>query len=117
MNESFINGFLKEAQSKGCTLGEAWDILKCASMNGNLLTPAPAKPLVDTIKPSTMFPMPSSTSNNSGSWLSTKPTSQATQNFNQMGQGGANNNVTSALPSSINSAMNKPTPAPTTPVF
>lgn len=133
MKQAFVNGFLKTAQDQGCTLGEAWDIFKMAVANGSFSTPSfaptqpinPNPPIVDTVKPSSLFPIsggnPGSTGGLGGSGgLSSLGTGAGSgslgsgqqQNFgfniNQTGLGGVNNSVTSAPPSTINSVLNKP---------
>lgn len=142
MTQAFINGFLKEAQANGCTLGEALDVLKYAMQTGAFQTPSfsppkpvnPNPPIVDSMQPSKLFPMPgnnpgasgglgSAGSLGSGGGLGSLGSGQATSsnfgfNINQTGLGGVNNSVSSAPPSSVNSVLNKPVtpaaaPAPT----
>lgn len=122
MNEGFIRGFLKEAQAHGCSQGEAWDILKAAT-SGAFPTPSfsppaapnPNPPIVDSVKPSTLFPI---SGNNPGSQggmgsLGTSSLAPAPKqnnfgfNINQTGLGGINNSVTSAPPAPVNNVLNK----------
>lgn len=142
MTQAFINGFLKEARASGCSFGEALDVLKYAMQTGAFQTPSfappkpvnPNPPIVDSMKPSQLFPMPGNNpgatggmsaagSLGSGGGLGSLGTGQAGAsnfgfNINQTGLGGVNNSVSSAPPSSINSVLNKPltpaaAPAPT----
>lgn len=142
MTQSFLNGFLKEAQTAGCSLGQALDILKYALQTGAFSTPSfsppkpinPNPPIVDSMQPSKLFPMPGTNpgasgglsmagSLSSGGGLGSLGTGQqpAASNFgfniNQTGLGGVNNSVSSAPTSSVNSVLNKPvaaaSPAPT----
>ncbi|RTL07595.1 hypothetical protein EKK58_00040 [Candidatus Dependentiae bacterium] len=131
MTDAFVKGFMKAAQAEGCTAGEAIDILKWAMSTGAFQTPSfsppkpinPNPPIVDTMAPSKMFPMPGTNPGASGGLgaaggLGSLGTGQqpAASNFgfniNQTGLGGVNNSVSSAPSSSVNSVLNKPTAAP-----
>ena len=128
MNKAFINGFLKEAMTRGCTPGEAWDIYKSAfSSGGAFATPSfappqpvnPNPPIIDTVKPPSIFPTAGANPGASGGLggagslgSGSAPGQNYGFNINQTGQGGVNNSVTSAPPSSVNSVLNKPVAAP-----
>ena len=132
MTTAFIKGFTKEAQVHGCTVGEALDILKWAMSTGAFSTPSfsppkpvnPNPPIVDTMAPSKMFPMPGNNPGAQGGGLGTsggmgslgsgqQPTSSNFGfNINQTGLGGVNNSVSSAPSSPVNTVLNKPTAAP-----
>lgn len=133
MKQAFIKGFLKEARANGCSIGEAFDILKHAIQTGAFSTPSfsppkpvnPNPPIVDSMQPSRLFPMPgtnpgatgglsSAGSLGSGGGLGSlgsgqQPTSSNFGfNINQTGLGGVNNSVSSAPASSISNVLNKP---------
>ena len=116
--------------TQGFSIGQAIDLYKAGMQTGSFTTPSfapsqpvnPTPPLIDTVKPSSMFPSPTSSPNNGSlgkpvGGLGTTPTSSPQpQNFgfniNQTGLGGVNNSVTSSPSSNINSVLNKPVGAP-----
>lgn len=133
MTTAFIKGFLKEAQAHGCSVGQALDILKWANIGGSFATPSfsppkpvnPNPPIIDTMAPSKMFPLPGSNPGSTGGLgaagglgsLGTGQQAPVASNFgfniNQTGLGGVNNSVSSApSSSSVNTVLNKPTAAP-----
>lgn len=125
MTTGFISGFLKEARAHGCTVGEAYEVLKLALATGAFPStpPNPNPPIVDSLAPSRLFPVagtnpgattgPSSTGG-LGSLAPAAPTPGF--NINQTGLGGVNNSVNSAPSSSVNSVLNKAVTPSTTPV-
>lgn len=134
MTDAFVKGFMKAAQVSGCTAGQALDILKWANATGAFSTPSfsppkpvnPNPPIIDTMAPSKMFPMPGNNPGASGGTgglgsagglgspgTGQQPTSSNFGfNINQTGLGGVNNSVSSAPSSPVNSVLNKPTAAP-----
>lgn len=122
MHPSFYQGFVKAAVASGFTTGQAIDFFKNAIASGAFSTPsftppqqpAPTTPIVDTMKPSSMFPSP--TNGSLGKPVGGLGTTPSPQNFgfniNQTGLGGINNSVTSAPSSTINGVLNKPVGAP-----
>ena len=138
MTDAFVKGFIKAARAEGCTTGEALDIFKWAVSTGAFQTPSfsppkpvnPNPPIVDTMAPSKMFPMPGNNPGASGGLggtgglgasgglgsLGSGQQQPAASNFgfniNQTGLGGVNNSVSSAPSSPVNSVLNKPTAAP-----
>ena len=137
---AFVKGFLKSACAHGCTIGEAWDMYKFA-FGGIPPTPSyaptqpinPNPPIIDTVKPSSMFPVSGGASGGMGSLGSGTSGGvgslggggsgalSAPKNFgfniNQTGMGGVNNSVTSAPGSSVNSVLNKPVTPSATPML